>query len=82
MSTHNVCFYGELDKIIPEVSPNTPLLLFACWVILHAFFCRLWIFFLNYFFSKKSFRNTIRFCGPDLAPNSLQMLSADDKSRH
>ena len=22
MSTHNICFYGELKKIIPELSPN------------------------------------------------------------
>ena len=25
MSTHNICFYGELEKIIPELSPNTSL---------------------------------------------------------
>ena len=24
MSTHNIHFYGELEKIIPELSPNTP----------------------------------------------------------
>ena len=24
MSTHNICFYGEIRKIIPELSPNTP----------------------------------------------------------
>ena len=24
MSTHNICFHGELEKIIPELSPNTP----------------------------------------------------------
>ena len=24
MSIHNICFYGELEKIIPELSPNTP----------------------------------------------------------
>ena len=24
MSTHNICFYGELEKIIPELSSNTP----------------------------------------------------------
>ena len=23
-STHNICFYGELRKIIPELSLNTP----------------------------------------------------------
>ena len=23
MSTHNKCFYAELEKIIPELSPNT-----------------------------------------------------------
>ena len=67
--------------------------LFACWVILHAFFviCE---FFLKITFFKKSLWNTIRmsnsldpdqarhFVGPDLGPNSLQRLSTDDKSRH
>ena len=24
MSTHNICFYGEIEKIIPELSSNTP----------------------------------------------------------
>ena len=24
MSTHNICFYGELEKNIQELSPNTP----------------------------------------------------------
>ena len=45
-------------------------------------------------FSKNSFRNTIRvsnsldpgqdeiYGGPDLGPNCLQRLSADDKSHH
>ena len=23
MSTHNICFYGEIRKIVPELSPNT-----------------------------------------------------------
>ena len=26
MSTHNICFYGELTKIILELSPNTHLI--------------------------------------------------------
>ena len=50
-------------------------------------------FFRNRFFSKNSFRITIRvansldldqarhFVGPDLVPNCLQKLSADDTSR-
>ena len=29
MSTHNICFYGEIRKIIPELSQNTPPL-FVC----------------------------------------------------
>ena len=56
-------------------------------------FCRLLIFFQNQLFSKISSRNTIRvskswdpdqvrhIVGPDLDPNCLQMLSADDTSR-
>ena len=67
-------------------------LLFAYWVILHAFLSSV-DFFLKSTFSKKSFRNTIRvsnsldpdqarhFVGPDLDPNCLQRLSADDTSR-
>ena len=26
MSTHNICFYGEISKIIPKLSPNTLLI--------------------------------------------------------
>ena len=26
MSTHNICFYGELIKIIPQLSSNTLLI--------------------------------------------------------
>ena len=26
MSTHNICFYGEMRKIIPKLSPNTQLI--------------------------------------------------------
>ena len=26
MSTHNIGFCGEISKIIPELSPNTPLI--------------------------------------------------------
>ena len=56
-------------------------------------FCCLLIFFKINFFSKNSFRNTIRvsnssdpdqarhFVGPDLGPNCLQKLSPDDTSR-
>ena len=57
------------------------------------FFCRLLIFFSNSFFSISSLRNVIRksdildpyqaqrFVGPDLDPNCLPRLSADDTSR-
>ena len=60
------------------------------WVIL---FCRLLIFFSKSTFSKNYFRNTIRvsnsldtdqirrFVGPNLGPNCLQRLTADDISR-
>ena len=72
--------------------------LFACWVIVHAFFvvCLVLhvIHFFFFFFFKKYFRNTIkdsnsldlnqvwRFVGPDLGPNRLQRSSADEKNRH
>ena len=59
-------------------------------------FCRLlfFFFFSKSTFLKNSFRNTIRlsnslntdlarhFVGPDLDPNCLQRLSADDKMCH
>ena len=60
---------------------------FVCFLVVYGFFFKLT-------FSKKSFRNTIRvsnssdpdqarhFVGPDLGPNCLQRLSADDKSLH
>ena len=67
--------------------------LFECWVIFHDF-CRLPIFSKSSL-SENSFRNTCtirvsnslnpdqarHFVGPDLDPNCLQMLSADDTSR-
>ena len=56
------------------------------------FFFYLFIFIFIFFFFKKKKKsgNTIRvsnsldpdFVGPDLDPNCLQKLSADDKSRH
>ena len=63
--------------------------LFAYLVILHAFFAVCWIFSKSTF-SNNYFRNIIsvsnrlnpdqarRFVGPDLGPNCLQRLSADD----
>ena len=29
MSIHNISFYGEMKKIIPELSPNTPPIMFS-----------------------------------------------------
>ena len=26
MGTHNICFYGEISKIVPQLSPNTLLI--------------------------------------------------------
>ena len=61
----------------------------ACWVIFHAFVV-LCCLFSKLTFSINSFRNTIRVSnsldpdqdrqnvGPDLGPNCLQRLSADD----
>ena len=65
--------------------------LFACWVIVHAFLSS--VDFFQFFFSKESFRNTIRvsnrldpdqarrFVGPDLGPNCLQRFSADERQK-
>ena len=58
------------------------------------FFFFFFFFLFTLTFSKDSFRDTItvsngldpdqarHFVGPDLSPNCLQRLSADDKSRH
>ena len=63
---------------------------FACFFVVSGFF--FFFFFLNLLFLKKYFRNTNRvsnsldpdqvqrFVVPDLGPNCLQRLSADDKS--
>ena len=60
---------------------------------IHMLFCRLLIFFKYNYFEKKKVRNTIRvsnsldpdqarcYVGPDLNPNCLQKLAADDTSR-
>ena len=65
---------------------------FACWVIFYTFAVVCWLFS-KLTFSKNSFRNTISVSnsldpdqarhsvGPDLDPNCLQRLSADNKSR-
>ena len=59
---------------------------------MYAYFCHLLIFFSKFTFLKNSFRNTVRLSnsldpdqarhgvGPDLGPNCLQWLSADDRS--
>ena len=66
--------------------------LFANWEIMHAFFCRLLIFFFKIDFFEKFFQeyhqsvsldpNQARhFVGPNLGPTCLQKLSADNTSR-
>ena len=80
------------QSCLPCKSINSPLIL----CMLGNFcmlFCRLWSFF-KLTFQKKSFRNTIRvsdsldsdqawcFVRPDLGPNCLQRLLADNKSRN
>ena len=68
-------------------------MLFAYWVIFHAFLLSA-DFFSNSTFSKIIFRNTIRESnswdpdhaqnnvGPDLVPSCLQKVAADETSRH
>ena len=62
---------------------HDPLENFACWVFFHAFvFCLLTFFKIN-FFSKYSFKNAFSVShssDPDLDPNCLQRLSADNTS--
>ena len=82
----------NLNIEIPGSEVHVLLLVnFACWVIFQAFCCRL-LLFSKLTFLKNSFRNTIRvpnsldpdqdrcYVGPDLGPNCLQPLSADDNS--
>ena len=85
----------EIKSRPADLSPHHVLLCypFAYWVILHALFAFAVVFFSKSAFSKNSFRNTIRvstsldpgqarrLVGPDLGPNCLQRLSADDISR-
>ena len=79
--------YLELQCVWPLTSITLSMLgNFACFFVICGFFFSKWAF------SKNSFRNTIRvstksdldqarcFVGPDLGPNCLQRLSADDKS--
>ena len=64
--------------------------LFACWLIFHAFVVVFRIFFKDNFFknilsgklsvSKVWIQIRTDIVGPDLGPNCLQRLSADDKS--
>ena len=64
----------------------------ACWVILHAFLSSADIFFNTNFFEKffQEYHQSVKQfgssqapqnVGPDLGPNCLQRLSADDTSR-
>ena len=76
-----------------ETGAFVEIILFACWVIFHAFVIVCWLFSkLN--FKKKSFRNIIKVSnsldpdqgrhsvGPDLDPNCLQRLSAFCRHQH
>ena len=76
-------------KIVILVAAMIEVYLLACWVIFHVLLSADF-FKINFF--KNSFRNTFRMSnsldpdqdrhsvGPDLGPNRLQRLSADDKS--
>ena len=75
-----------------DLKRSDKLFAYYYWVILHTFLLSAYFFFKINFFEKK-FRNTIRvsnslepdqarhFVGPDLDPNCLQKLSANDTSR-
>ena len=41
MSTHNICFHGKLEKIIPELSSNTPPYQVSCFNTF--FFESIWV---------------------------------------
>ena len=101
-NTNNFCKYGLLTLLYQppwNSYNNLPFILcyqehITCCLLgnFHAFLLHAGCF-QNNFFSKISFRNTIRvsnsldpdhashFCGPDLGPNSLQTLSADNTRR-
>ena len=76
-----------------KVTADQYVKLFACWVIFHDFLSSADFYIQNLSFRKISFRNTIRVSnrldpdqaqrnvGPDLGPNCLQRLSADNTSR-
>ena len=83
----------EVMKVTKKICQVCPVPLTLCMLGKFAcFFGHLWILYKNQPFSKESSRNTIRvpnsldpdqaqpFVGPDLGPNSLQRLSADNNS--
>ena len=82
MAETDLCFVLTSFQLVFHLSSLCMLGNFSC------FCCRLLTFFSKLTFSKKSFRNTIRMSissdqdqlsvGPDLGPNCLQRLSADD----
>ena len=92
----NKCFYGEnIAFSYGEIRENIAIFFFnsAYWVIFHAF-CRLLISFkINFFekFFQEYYQfvmsngldpdHATHFAGPDLGPNCLKRLSADDTSR-
>ena len=39
MGTHNICFYGELEKIILELSSNTPPYQVPCIIVQRSKWC-------------------------------------------
>ena len=89
----HVIFFASQNILRNLFTPNIRIST-LCMLGNFAFFVVLDFCFLKLTFSKISFRNTIRmsnsldpdqarlFVGPDLGPNCLQRLSADDKSCH
>ena len=68
------------NMVIHFIGENITFNSIAFWVIYSCFFVVCWLFSKSTF-SKNSFRNTIRVSNsldPDLGPNCLQRLSADD----
>ena len=70
-------YFSATLSVTKSLDPDRDRLSVACWVILHAFVV-VCLFFSKLLFSKNSYSSTVS-VGPDLAPNCLQRLLADDK---
>ena len=68
MSTHNICFYGEMDKIIQELSPNTPpyqvLCVYGCSKYYWPYFLQLKFYIDDQYITQLTAQSDVQFVAP------------------